>query len=240
MIAFLPLRCYYGPRDHSHEHKVATLPNFFSMAQQQVRYQSGFSSYFETEAIPGSLPVARNNPQKCPFGLYAEQLSGTAFTLPRHENQRTWFYRIRPSVCHGPFVPYHGVANVPSSLQPAAANQKTASCTSNPNQLRWSPFASPSKEKEIDFVDSLTTITGNGDPSSRSGLAIHIYSCNASMKNKAFYNSDGDFLFVLQHGSLVVRTEVNFMNYLKSCTDGHLEGQTRRNIRYSARNQIFC
>ena len=33
-----------------------------------------------TEAVPGALPVGQNSPQKPPHGLYAEKLSGTAFT----------------------------------------------------------------------------------------------------------------------------------------------------------------
>src|SRR6516225_3559528 len=63
-------------------------------------YQSGFLRTHETEALAGALPIGRNSPQRAPYGLYAEQLSGTAFTAPRASNRRTWFYRIRPSALH--------------------------------------------------------------------------------------------------------------------------------------------
>ena len=63
-------------------------------------YMSGFGNGFETEALPGALPVGRNSPQKCPYGLYAEQLSGSPFTAPRTTNERSWLYRIRPTVMH--------------------------------------------------------------------------------------------------------------------------------------------
>src|SRR5438552_16683189 len=69
-----------------------------------LRYRSGFASEFATEALPGALPEGQNSPQKVPYGLYAEQLSGTAFTAPRHANRRSWLYRIRPAVRHGAFV----------------------------------------------------------------------------------------------------------------------------------------
>ena len=71
-------------------------------------YMTGFGNHFATEAIPGALPLGRNSPQKPPFGLYAEQLSGTAFTAPRHENHRSWLYRLRPSAAHPAFTRYAG------------------------------------------------------------------------------------------------------------------------------------
>lgn len=66
-------------------------------------YQTGFANEFATEALPGALPVGHNSPQRAPYGLYAEQLSGTAFTAPRHTNRRSWLYRIRPAAMHLPF-----------------------------------------------------------------------------------------------------------------------------------------
>ena len=63
-------------------------------------YMPGFGNDFETEALPDALPQGMNSPQKCNYGLYGEQLSGTAFTAPQHQNERTWCYRIRPSVKH--------------------------------------------------------------------------------------------------------------------------------------------
>ena len=65
-----------------------------------LSYLSGFGNEFTSEALPGALPEGQNSPQRCPYGLYAEQLSGTPFTAPRAENKRSWLYRIRPSVKH--------------------------------------------------------------------------------------------------------------------------------------------
>ena len=139
-------------------------------------YLSGFNGTFESEALPGALPVGRNNPQKCPYGLYAEQLSGTAFTAPRSENKRTWLYRIRPSVAHMPFKP------LPSLDIISNFNPDSGSVISDPNQFRWSPFPLPSQP--TDFVQGIHTLCGSGDASTRCGLATHIYSANASMKQK--------------------------------------------------------
>eukprot|EP00605_Chrysophyceae_sp_TOSAG23-4_P003027 GSChrysophyteH1.ASY1.ANO1.3332.1 assembled CDS len=68
-----------------------------------LEYIPGFGNHVSTEAIPGALPLGQNTPQVCPLGLYAEQLSGTAFTASRHRNLRSWLYRIRPSVVHSEF-----------------------------------------------------------------------------------------------------------------------------------------
>lgn len=146
-------------------------------------YQSGFGNHHESEALKGALPVGQNSPQVCPYNLYAEQLSGTAFTVPRHLNQRTWMYRIRPSVCHEPFEPYSG-----SAVIGVEGGDLT------PNQLRWDPFPID-KLKLNDFVDGLRTVCGAGDPASRNGLAVHIYTANTSMIKRAMNNSDGDLLF---------------------------------------------
>jgi homogentisate 1,2-dioxygenase len=142
-------------------------------------YLSGFNGSFESEAIEGALPVGQNNPQKCPFGLYAEQLNGTAFTAPRSDNKRTWFYRIRPSVTHEPYKPVeHNY--VMSSFIP-----NNDDVISDPNQLRWSPFLIPSNK--TDFVQGLRTICGSGDSSTRNGLAVHIYVANANMDKKVVF-----------------------------------------------------
>lgn len=167
-----------------------------------LKYLTGFGSELASEdpRCPGSLPVGQNTPQKCPYGLYAEQLSGTAFTAPRDHNKRSWLYRIRPSVVHGQWSRDKDQGNLTSrfdDLEP------------NPAQLRWRPFDVPSKKSgdQVDFVQGLNTIAGAGDPKSRHGLAIHVYCCNTSMKNKAFYNADGDLLIVPQQGALHVTTE---------------------------------
>ena len=170
-----------------------------------MEYLSGFGNHFESEAVKGALPVGQNSPQKVPFGLYAEQLSGTAFTLPRDLNSRTWLYRIRPSVCHEPFkridsqkmVRNFGVGN---------DHLESTECVATPNQLRWSPLEYPSKQ--VNFVQGMVTICGSGDPCTRNGLAIHEYICNTDMTNTCLYNSDGDFLIVPQDGQLNIKTEL--------------------------------
>jgi homogentisate 1,2-dioxygenase len=164
------------------------------------KYLTGFGNEFATAHpdYPNALPEGQNSPQKCAYGLYAEQLSGTAFTAPRVENQRTWFYRIKPSVCHQPFKRYDNAKFLTRNW-----NEQHP----NPNQFRWLPFDIPTEQK-VDFVDGLHTVCGAGDPLSRHGIAVHIYACNASMENKAFYNSDGDFLIVPQQGALDITTEM--------------------------------
>lgn len=160
-------------------------------------YLTGFGNELKSEAVPDSLPIGQNNPQKCAHGLYCEQLSGTAFTAPRDKNQRSWLYRIRPSVKHKPF----------KKIEVAQMSAKFQDWVPNPNQMRWDPFEMPKDDESVDFVRGLSTIAGAGDPCSRSGAAIHVYTCNVSMENTCFYNSDGDFLIVPQEGTLVITTE---------------------------------
>ncbi|KAI1692099.1 homogentisate 1,2-dioxygenase domain-containing protein [Ditylenchus destructor] len=169
----------------------------------QLSYLSGFGNEFNSTApgYPDALPPnGQNNPQQCPYGLYCEQLSGTAFTVPRKDNKRTWLYRALPSVVHKPFVS--------SNLSNAEHfTNNFSDFKPNPNQLRWKPFPIPELEG-IDFVEGLYTVCGAGDPTVRNGIAIHNYSCNASMINSAIQNADGDFLIVPQLGSLKIITEL--------------------------------
>lgn len=145
------------------------------------RYLYGFGSQFQSEALPGALPVGQNSPKECPYGLYAEQLSGTAFTVAPSHNLHTWLYRILPSVCHRPFAPYSRAA---SSSPPSAF-------VASPNQFRWSSFPI---DKGGDFVDGLQCLAAAGAPEVRQGVLVHIYGCTQSMEQRAFYNADGDFL----------------------------------------------
>jgi homogentisate 1,2-dioxygenase len=165
-----------------------------------LSYLSGFGSEFTTEALAGALPVGRNSPQRVPYGLYAEQLSGTAFTAPRHANRRTWFYRIRPAVLHGEFV---------ALAHPALASPPFDAATTSPNQLRWDPFPVP--RAPTDFIDGLVTIAGNGNVASQAGIAIHVYACNRSMHGRFFYDADGELLIVPEHGGLRVATEMGIV-----------------------------
>jgi homogentisate 1,2-dioxygenase len=164
---------------------------------EQFEYNSGFGSEFASEALPGALPVGQNSPQKCPYGLYAEQMSGTPFTAPRTSNRRAWLYRIRPSVMHKPY------RQIDRGLVRGTPFDEI---TTSPNQLRWSPFQIPKEQK--DFVDSLFTLAGNGDATMHTGVAIHIYSCNRSMTDRFFYSADGELLIVPQMGRVVFHTEL--------------------------------
>ena len=159
-------------------------------------YQSGFGNEFATEAVPDTLPEGRNSPQRVAHGLYAEQLSGTAFTAPRHQNRRSWLYRIRPSAMHGSFEilgegSFHGrFDDVPAS----------------PNQLRWSPMPAPLVP--TDFIDGMFTIAGNGGAAQQAGVGIHVYAANRSMLGRYFYNADAEMLVVPQQGRLRLLTEL--------------------------------
>ena len=166
-----------------------------------LTYQSGFGDHYATEAVAGALPVGQNSPQKTPFGLYAEQLSGSAFTAPRHDNRRSWLYRLRPSASHAPFKPYEGAALLrsgPFSEVPAT-----------PNRLRWDP--SPDPTTPVDFLDALTTYGGSGDPAVQAGLAIHLFAANRSMDGRVVFNADGELLIVPQDGALRLRTELGVL-----------------------------
>lgn len=178
-------------------------PNVPSNPSDPYKYHSGFGNHFESEAMAGALPIGQNSPQVCPLKLYAEQLSGSAFTMTRHQNLKAWLYRMRPSVCHEGFQPVEkGFNKIVGGFVPGPED---AEIHVIPDQLRWSPFDIPSEP--TDFLQGLATICGSGHPTMRSGLAVHIYAANANMKNRAFYNSDGDLLLVPQQGRLDIRSE---------------------------------
>ena len=164
------------------------------------RYMSGFGNEFATEALPGALPVGRNSPQKAPYGLYAEQLSGTAFTAPRARNRRSWLYRIRPAAVHQPFKP------LPNSR--IVGDFGTVPPTP-PNQLRWAPLPVPTAP--IDFIDGIVTMAGNGAADAMTGCAIHLYAANTSMRGRFFYNADGELLIVPQQGRVILATEMGLI-----------------------------
>jgi len=165
-----------------------------------LAYQTGFGNHFATEAKAGALPLGRNSPQKPPLGLYAEQISGTAFTAPRAENRRTWTYRMRPSVVHRP---YARIDN--GRIHSAPFNEVEAT----PSQLRWSPLPIP--EKPTDFVEGMITLGGAGDVAQQIGTAAHIYTANRSMTDRYFYNADGEMLLVPQLGRLRLATELGIL-----------------------------
>jgi homogentisate 1,2-dioxygenase len=158
-------------------------------------YSAGFGNECSTEALPGALPIGQNSPQRPAYGLYTEQLSGTAFTAPRAENRRSWLYRIRPTAAHTAFVPRSAGRwwSGPFGGPP------------NPNRLRWDPQPLPTEP--ADFVDGLQTLAGTGEPG-HGGAALHVYCANRSMTDRVFSNADGELLLVPEHGALLLFTEL--------------------------------
>jgi homogentisate 1,2-dioxygenase len=157
---------------------------------------SGFGGHFESEAVDGALPKGRNSPQKPAFGLYTEQLSGTAFTMSRHENRRSWLYRMRPTADHRPFTRYEG-----APLFAAEANGEPLA----PNRLRWDP---PRDLPEgTDFIDGLVTMLHARVPAELEGCAVHLYRADKSME-RVFVDADGELLIIPQDGTLRLDTEL--------------------------------
>jgi len=169
------------------------------MADDEFCYSSGFGNEFATEAVAGALPVGRNSPQQAPLGLYAEQLSGTAFTQPRGQNRRTWVYRILPSAKHPPF---RRIDN--GNLRGTPFDEREP----DPNRLRWDPLPLPAQDEPRDFIDGLFTLAGNGDSKTRNGIAVHLYAANRSMTDRYLVDSDGELLFVPELGAIVLHTEL--------------------------------
>jgi homogentisate 1,2-dioxygenase len=163
---------------------------------ESLTYQSGFGNEFASEALPGALPQGRNSPQRCPYGLYAEQFTGTAFTAPRALNRRSWLYRIRPAVTHQPF----------ERLRHALLDVEPLHASASPNQLRWDPLPIPSAP--TDFIDGWVPMAGNGTPQSHGGCSIYLFAANQSMSARYFYTADGELLIVPQLGALTLDTEL--------------------------------
>ncbi len=161
-----------------------------------LSYSPGFGNEHESEALPGALPRGRFSPQRVPYGLYAEKLSGTAFTVARAGNRRTWLYRIRPSVGHGSFRPL-----AQGLLRAAPITEAIIP----PDQLRWDPLPIP--DAPADFIDGLVTMAANGDVAAQTGVGIHLWCANTSMTDRFFYNADGELLLVPQQGRIVLHTE---------------------------------
>jgi homogentisate 1,2-dioxygenase len=160
-------------------------------------YMSGFGNGFETEALQGALPIGRNSPQRCPYGLYAEQLSGSPFTAPRKTNERSWLYRIRPTIAH-----WSSFKNVDVGYwRTAPAHEVNVPIA----PMRWSPFEMPNEA--LSFVEGMRTITTAGDAGSQAGMAAHVYLASRSMKDEYFYNADGEMLIVPQEGDVRLLTE---------------------------------
>ncbi|KAL2810748.1 homogentisate 1,2-dioxygenase, partial [Aspergillus granulosus] len=169
-------------------------------------YQVGFGNRFASEAIPGTLPVACNTPQRCKYDLISEQLNGTPFISPRASLLNTWFYRIHPSVVHGKLKKSPKNDDLEADFSLANANVEFT-----PQDMGWDIFDIPPASEPVDFIQGWKTIAGHGDPSLKEGLAVHMYMANTSMANKAFVNNDGDLLIIPQEGRLDIQTEYGRM-----------------------------
>lgn len=161
----------------------------------ELQYLSGFGNEFQSEALSGALPIARFSPQRPALGLYAEKFSATAFTVPRQNNRRLWFYRIRPSATQGMFAPYPhpllGTAPLDNARVPI-------------NPMRWS---APTLQFDHDFVDGLVTIAANGNVAMHSGIGVHLFACGRPMANRCFVNYDAETVLVPQSGMITMQTE---------------------------------
>jgi homogentisate 1,2-dioxygenase len=160
-------------------------------------YMSGFGNTFETEALPGALPIGRNSPQKVNYGLYAEQLSGSPFTAPQSTNERSWLYRIPPGVHHT-----SRFERIDAGLIRTAPQRESDAPI---GQLRWGPTPIPADK--LTFITGLRTMTTAGDCETMAGMAAHIALITAPMVREHFCNADGELLIVAQQGSLRLRTE---------------------------------
>jgi len=168
-----------------------------------LKYQPGFGNEFASEAVAGALPMGRNSPQAVAHGLYAELLSGTAFTAPRADNRRTWLYRRAPSVMAG------GYSSFAQRFWKSGAKDGV---TAPPDPMRWAALPVPEVgEQPLDFVDGMRTMVLNGDADAQSGVAAHVYLANRSMTQRAFVNADAEMLIVPQQGALVLVTELGVL-----------------------------
>ena len=166
-------------------------------------YMPGFGNDFETEALPGALPHGQNSPQKCAYGLYAEQLSGTAFTAPRGQNERSWCYRIRPSVKHGG---RYDKIDLPYWKSAPNVIPEVISL----GQYRWDPV--PHTDMPLTFVTGMRTMTTAGDVNTQVGMATHVYLANTSMDDEYFFSADSELLVVPQEGLLRFHTELGTLD----------------------------
>ncbi len=166
-----------------------------------LSYMSGFRNEFATEALPGALPQGQNSPQTCPYGLYAEQISGTAFTAPREINRRSWLYRIRPTVLHA--RRFRPLDETLWKSAPGSTSEMDV------GHFRWAPSDIPNEE--LTFIAGARTMTTAGDCEMRAGMSANVYFVTQSMERAYFYDADGELLIVPQQGALAFNTEFGRM-----------------------------
>lgn len=170
---------------------------------ETLQYMSGFGNDFETEALPEALPQGMNSPQKCNYGLYGEQISGTAFTAPQGQNERTWCYRIRPSVKHT-----HRFSRVELPYWKSAPN--ILPDVASLGQYRWDPISASTEGQT--WLTGMRTMTTAGDVNIQTGMASHIYLVTESMRDTYFYSADSEILIVPQEGHLRFCTELGILD----------------------------
>lgn len=197
-------------------------------------YTCGWGNRHQSEVLPGALPIAQNNPQDRGYGLYTEGITSSAFAAPRHVNMSTYMYRARPSAAHsmsihllvGRLKPTHKTPYCSSRFltntdgySPIESKSNIQNCFLSlnkavealPEQAEWAPFPLPPDDTRTDFTDGLHTLAGSGDPNLREGIALYVYMFNADMVQRAYCNTDGDFLIAPQLGSLHVQTEMGLL-----------------------------
>ena len=187
----------------SENREIKSHAQIFKNKQNLRAYMPGFGNDFETESLEGALPEGQNSPQRCNYGLYGEQLSGTAFTAPQAQNERTWCYRIRPSVKHA--NRYEKIQN-PYWISAPNIDQDIVSL----GQYRWDPV--PHSDLSLNWITGMRTMTTAGDVNTQVGMAAHIYLVNTSMIDDYFYSADSELLVVPQEGSLRFHTELGIID----------------------------
>jgi homogentisate 1,2-dioxygenase len=190
-----------------------------------MNYLHGFGNHFESEARTGILPKSQNSPQRVEAGLYAEQLSGSPFTTPRHGNLKTWLYKISPSAAHGKFMEVGHPTWISDSTH--------GRFIKTPEALRFHPY--PEALAPTDFLDSLFTYAINGDLFGNTGMAIHLFSCNQSMKDRYLYNADAEMMIITQLGELEIHTETGVIELAP-----HLIGVIPRGMKFKVLIKEGC
>lgn len=188
------------PGDHHGLHSVhRILAGQVLSGRAPPPVQHGFGGTYQTERLPGALPRRQNSPKHVRYGLVAEQINATGFTVERAENQRSWLYRVRPSAQQAPF----------RSIEHPSLPSDHESRAPEVNLVGFSPVEIPSEPK--DFVEGLRPIGGAGKAELRRGFALYTYAVNRSMEERAFYTADGNLLLIPDSGRVTLLTELGVL-----------------------------